>query len=152
MPQVDYNSPSVQSSLTILQDVITRMAGNSASAKTWCIALVSAILVLVADRGSGTLLWIATAPIILFCLLDTYYLALEKTFRDHYNAFVHKLHAGEATVEDLFVVTPPGQTPLTLQNVWRAFWSFSVWPFYTIQVLVLLVVNFLLLPTLTPLA
>jgi hypothetical protein len=140
MEKLDYNSPAVQSSLTILQDVITRMAGNSASAKTWCIALVSAILVLIADRGLPALAWIAVVPILLFCLLDAYYLALEKDFRHRYNELVRKLHTGAATIEDLFVVLPPGQSPLTRENVWRAFKSFSVWPFYLIQIALLVVV------------
>ncbi|HUV93600.1 MAG TPA: hypothetical protein VMX14_02050 [Anaerolineae bacterium] len=150
MEKLDYNSPSVQSSLTILQDVITRMAGNSASAKTWCVALVSAILVLLADRGSPALVWMALAPILLFCMLDTYYLALEKDFRDRYNELVRKLHAGEAALHDLFVVLPPGESPLTLRNTSRAFKSFSVWPFYTIQVVILLAVWFLLFSAITP--
>jgi hypothetical protein len=141
MPKLHHDSPSVQSSLTILQDVITRMASNSASAKTWCIALVSAILVLIADRASVRLVWIAIVPIVLFCLLDAYYLALEKAFRDRYNAFVRKLHRGTATPDDLFVVVPPGQTPLTLRHAWAAFKSFSVWPFYAVQVLVLIAVK-----------
>jgi len=150
MEKLDHNSPAVQSSLTILQDVITRMAGNSASAKTWCIALVSAILVLLADRGSPALVWIALAPILLFCLLDTYYLALEKDFCDRYNELVRKLHAGEVALDDLFVVLPPGQSPLTRRNAWRAFKSFSVWPFYTIQVVILAAAWFFLLCSITP--
>ncbi|WP_414544018.1 hypothetical protein [Nostoc sp. CCY0012] len=42
------DSNSVQSYLNILQGVIARMANNSASCKTWCISLVSAILVVLA--------------------------------------------------------------------------------------------------------
>ncbi len=144
MEKINHDSPAVQSSLTILQDVITRMAGNSANGKTWCIALVSAILVLLADRHSPDLVWIAIAPIILFCMLDAYYLAMEKDFRDRYNQFVRKLHTGAAIIDDLFVVIPPGQSPLSAKNAWRALKSFSVWPFYIIQVIVLLVVRFLL--------
>jgi len=45
------NPQVVQSHLTILQAVIQRMASNSASSKTWCVTLVSAILVIVADKG-----------------------------------------------------------------------------------------------------
>lgn len=150
MEKLNHNSPAVQSSLTILQNVISRMAGNSASAKTWCIALVSAVLVLLADRGSPALVLVALVPILLFCLLDTYYLALEKDFRDRYNEFVRKLHAGEATVDDLCVVLPPGQDPPARRNAWRALKSFSVWPFYSIQLIILLAVWFFLLCEISP--
>lgn len=141
MSKIDHTSPAVHSSLSILQDVITRMAGNSASAKTWCIALVSASLVLLADRKSPDLVWLAAIPIILFFLLDAYYLGLEKEFRDSYNNFIKKIHTSDVSVDDLFVVVPPGQKPLSFKNVWQAFKSFSVWPFYLVQLVVLLTVR-----------
>jgi len=144
MDKIKYDSPAVQSSLTILQDVIARMAGNSANAKSWCVALVSAILVLLADRASPDLVWMAIMPIIIFCMLDAYYLAMEKDFRNRYNELVKKLHAGVATVDDLFVIIPPGQSPLSTSNAWRALKSFSVLPFYVTQVIVLLIVTRLL--------
>ena len=73
---------SIQSHLTMLQSIIQRMAGNAASCKTWCITLVSAIVVAVADKGHPQLLWIALLPIPVFAALDVYYLALEKSFRE----------------------------------------------------------------------
>src|SRR5881397_3221134 len=105
---VDLNSPAVQSYLTILQGVITRMASNSASAKTWCIALVSAIIVVIADKGQPGYVWISLVPVGLSFLLDAYYLGLERQFRDRYNDFIAKLHEGEAKVDDVFIVTPGG--------------------------------------------
>jgi len=137
---LDYNSPAVQSSLTILQDVIARMAANSASAKTWCIALVSAILVLLTDRPVPALIIIALVPVLLFCLLDTYYLALEKDFRDRYNDLVDKIHEGKAELHDMFVVLPPGHKPPTRQSASNALTSLAIWPFYTILILLLIVV------------
>ena len=41
------DSTAVQAHLSIMQDVIRRMAGNSASCKNWCIVLVAALLALV---------------------------------------------------------------------------------------------------------
>lgn len=84
------NSPSVQTHLGILQGVIERMAGNSTSAKAWCITLVSAILVVVADKNKPQYTLIAIIPTILFGALDIYYLALEKGFRNTYNEFVKR--------------------------------------------------------------
>ena len=59
-------SPAVQAHLTILQGVIQRMADNSRACKTWCITLVSAILILVARQGVGDLLLLAGIPLLLF--------------------------------------------------------------------------------------
>jgi hypothetical protein len=121
------NSQAVQSHLTILQSVIQRMANNSASSKAWCITLVSAILVIVADKGKPQYALIAVIPTILFCILDAYYLALERGFRNAYNNFIKKLHSKELTADDLFVVVPQGGLfGLFVSSIF----SFSVWPFY----------------------
>lgn len=133
---LDENSPSVQVHLGILQGVIQRMAANSTSAKAWCVALVSAILVVVADKGKPAYALLALFPALLFCALDVYYLAMEKGFRNAYNTFVTKLHSGRLEVADLFAVVPEGPA-FDLQV--KALRSFSVWGFY----LVLLVMTVL---------
>src|SRR2546427_3132215 len=93
--KVDLNSPGTQSYLTILQGVISRMAGNSGSAKTWCIALLSAILGVVAETDKPKYALLASIPTALFFFLDAYYLGLERRFREQYNPFITKLHDGE---------------------------------------------------------
>lgn len=126
-PRFKENSQAVQSHLTILQAVIQRMANNSASSKAWCITLVSAILVIVADKGKPQYAWIAVIPTLLFFVLDAYYLALEKGFRNAYNSFINKLHSEALSASDLFVVVPQGG----LFGLFaRSIFSFSVWPFY----------------------
>jgi len=123
------SSPSVQTHLGILQGVIERMAANSSSAKAWCITIVSAVLVVVADKSKPDYALIALIPTGLFLALDVYYLAMEKGFRNSYNAFVRKVHDGSLTAEDLFSVQPKGGRS-ALQ--WEAFQSFSVWGFYLV--------------------
>lgn len=120
-------SPSVQAHLQIMQSVINRMATNSASCKAWCITLVSAILVIVADKGKPNFAYIALLPTFLFSALDAYYLALEKSFRASYNAFVRKVHAGQAVPDDLFAVQPKGSESAHQRS---ALASFSVWGLY----------------------
>ena len=120
-------SPAVQAHLGISQSVIQRMASNSASCKAWCITLVAAILVIVADKGQPNYALIAGVPTLLFLVLDTYYLALEKCFRNSYNDFIGKVHAGRVVAADLSAVTPKGSLPKTLAQSLR---SFSIWPFY----------------------
>jgi hypothetical protein len=121
-------SPSVQTHLGTLQSVIQRMASNSTSCKTWCITVVSAILVIIADKGNPNFAFIALVPTLLFCALDAYYLALEKAFRASYADFVKKLHSGVAKAEDLYTVAPKGSH---FKHQIEAVKSFSVWGFYT---------------------
>lgn len=125
--KIDNNSPVVQSHLSITQSVIQRMASNSASCKAWCITLVSAILVVVADKGKPDYALLALIPTLLFLVLDAYYLALERGFRDSYNSFIEKLHEGNVHGKDVYCITPKG--PL-LSKLAGALLSFSIWPFY----------------------
>ncbi|WP_278358070.1 hypothetical protein [Idiomarina abyssalis] len=120
-------SPSVQAHLQIMQGVISRMADNSTASKAWCITIVSAILVLVADKSKPEYAFIALVPIFLFLALDSYYLALEKAFRDSYNEFIGRLHSQMVGSEDLYSVVPRGN--MTKHQI-DALKSFSVWGFY----------------------
>jgi hypothetical protein len=124
---IDETSPSIQTHLQIMQGVIERMAANSSSCKTWCITIVAAILVVVADKEKPQLAWVAALPILLFAALDVYYLAMEKGFRNSYTKFIGKLHAKTLTANDLYSVAP-SQDGSKLQI--DALKSFSVWGFY----------------------
>jgi hypothetical protein len=141
---IQVDSVAVQNYLTILQGVITRMAGNSANCKTWCVTIVSAILVLIADKGKPDYAFIALIPIALFCLLDAYYLAQERAFRDIYNQFVGDLIDGNARVSHLFSLRPmPGFR--VFQSTGGAITSFAVYPFYGILAGTLTIARFFLL-------
>jgi hypothetical protein len=126
--QVD--SPSVQSHLTMLQGVVNRLAANSASCKTWCVSLVSALAVVAAQAAKVKLLLVAAFPILLFAALDAYYLGLERRFRACYESFAKKLHEGTARIDDVFVVAPRLRFRGLFVEAFQAFGSFSIWPFY----------------------
>lgn len=125
--EVNPEAASIQTHLGILQNVIQRMASNSSACKAWCVTLVSAVLVIVADKGKPDYAYIALLPTIVFTALDAYYLALEKAFRNAYNDFISKLHNKSLTEEDLYSVIPKGNMS-KLQ--WQSLKSFSVWGFY----------------------
>jgi hypothetical protein len=129
---LDHESAAVQKHLEIMQGVINRMAENSRSCKVWCVTLVAAILVLVARTGEPIHALIALAPIVLFYILDAYYLALERGFRGSYRGFVRKIHSGQASASDLYIVAPIGSVPQG--TLWAMFMSFSVLPFYVVVV------------------
>ena len=134
-------SPAVRAHLTILQGIIQRMADNSRACKTWCITLVSAVLILVARQGASDLLLLAGVPLLMFLLLDTYYLALERRFRRSYEAFVAKIHAGTGGVGDLYAVRPSG----SLVGEWaKCLLSVAIWPFYVLLIVLILLARCLL--------
>ncbi len=120
-------SQSVQTHVTIMQGVIQRMAENSRSCKVWCVTIVAAVLVLVARTEKPDHALIALVPAILFLILDTYYLSLEQRFRKSYNAFIGTLHKGELSESALYEVKPTGSV---WRHAWRSARSFSIYPFY----------------------
>lgn len=144
MTNITYESPSVQSYLNILQSIINRMAANSSGCKTWCITLVSAIILIIADKGKPSYLIISIVPIILFLFLDSYYLGLERLFRNLYNEFIKKLHSNAATIDDVFMVSPGTKSEI-LRAVFNSFSSIAVWPFYGLLGLMLYIVHKIIL-------
>ncbi|MDW3190947.1 MAG: hypothetical protein R8G66_01195 [Cytophagales bacterium] len=142
MSELNDSSPSVQTHLQILQGVIQRMANNSSQCKAWCITLVSAILIIIADKGKPDLAWVTMIPSILFFALDSYYLALEKGFREAYSEFIKKLHDDSLNVKDMFEVKPRGKTS---SHFFEAMKSFSVWGVYSGLVILIAVTRIIIL-------
>lgn len=130
--RVDINSTAVQTHLQLYQNILARMANNSSSVKTWCVTVVSAILVLLIDREEESALPLAMIPVSLFFVLDVYYLSLEKRFRWSYNHFVKNLHRENGNSEiKLFEIVSDKQK---IKSIKESICSFSIWPFYLLIV------------------
>ncbi len=139
---INESSVSVQTHLGILQNVIQRMSSNSSQCKTWCITIVSAILVIVADLSKPDYAWIALLPSVLFLALDTYYLSLEKAFRNSYKKFVKRIHQNSLRPKDLYSVSPSGKMK---KHGLEALRSFSVWGFYLGLIILIVIIRCLIL-------
>ena len=74
--------------LGYIQATISRMGQNAFQAKTWCITVVTALLIFLLEKASDhskfTTIYIAIGVVALFCTLDTYYLYLERGYRKLY--------------------------------------------------------------------
>lgn len=131
---------SIHLHLQMLQSVINRMAANSASAKTWCITIVSAFIALVASTQQLNLVYFTLLPICLFYILDVYYLALEKSFRASYEQFVSDVHA-DKPLDNLYELRPCGK-------IWQyrkeAFYSFSTTGFYVLFIAIVVILGCML--------
>jgi hypothetical protein len=139
--KVTLESAGVHSYLTILQSLIVRMGTNSSNCKNWCVSLVCAIVVVVADKGRPNHFWIAIVPIAPFLLLDSYYVFLERHFRSVYNNFIRKLHFGTASVGDVLFIAPRAAIRTTSWNIANAGGSIAVWPSYALLAAMLVVVK-----------
>ena len=134
------NSEEVKTYLPLIQGVVSRMAANSANCKTWCVTLITALFALAIDKGKPAAILLGLFPLALFCFVDAYYLSLERDFIAIYNEFVEKLRNNTATANDAFMLTPANTGLLQrLKATLARFNSFSIWPFYGIILLTVLI-------------
>lgn len=120
--------------LATIQGVIGRMAGYSASVKTFTLTVSAALAALAFDKDLPVLFYAGTLIVAVFALLDAYYLTIEKSFRDLY-AEVADREWDQAF--DLSI----RQRPMALAAVLSSVMSVSVWGFY-----LLLLASFAALP------
>ena len=90
-PLAAAESTAATAHLNMLQAIITRLAGNSAQCKTWCVAIVSALFGLAGATKSGRIAVAAIVPILVFGFVDAAYLADERAYRVLYNRIVAKI-------------------------------------------------------------
>lgn len=128
--------------ISLLQENINRMAGNSANCKGWLLTLVSAItaLQLTASDLRG-ILWIAPVLIVLFYYLDSYYLGLERKFIKLEGVFVKKAKANDTDnpTEGLYSFNIKSVNDKRA-TTWNAMRSESTLPFYLVLFLIVLII------------
>jgi hypothetical protein len=72
--------------LTMIQTVISRLASQSTTVKGWCVTVTAALLGLGAAATRPIIAIVAVYVIVAFASLDSYYLSLERAYRDLYRA------------------------------------------------------------------
>lgn len=123
---------AVQKHIDILQEIINRMAGNSFYCKSWAITLISAILVVLFDKSKMNTIYIVYLPLGMFYFLDSFYLGLERHFRDKYNDFISMLCKDEFNFNSVLVINGPGGFCEKCQLTIKGLFSFSTLPFYVV--------------------
>lgn len=134
-------SSAIQTHINILQNIISRMANNSANSKTWAITIVSAIIVLLVDKSKTDILYIAFIPLIMFFFLDCLYLGLEKYFRCIYNEFVKSLESEGFSFKNAYKLNGPKKLSEKIKYTFLGIWSFSTIPFYLVLGLMIYIIS-----------
>jgi hypothetical protein len=127
--------------LKIIQTVIDRMARCSFLIKGWSITIVAAILALDIRNLNPWLSAVGFLPVLVFWLLDSYYLRRERLFSKLY----------EKAISELDLALPNRTLPLFIMNTkdfekdvaswFCVVWSRTIWPLYLFLFLVVLVVS-----------
>ncbi len=71
--------------LEMIQGIINRLANNSFLIKGWCVTLVAALFALSAKDSAQRYMIVAYIPVVIFWILDGYYLWQERLFRALYD-------------------------------------------------------------------
>lgn len=111
--------------LNMIQGVISRMSGFSAGVKNFCVTISAAIIAVAYQKQVPMLVLAGAAVVLIFCIMDTYYLGLERRYRELYERVAAR---------------PFDQAPdmsikaerLSLSTCFRALGSISVAGFYTL--------------------
>jgi hypothetical protein len=125
-PFAPADNPAAIAHIALLQGVINRLAANSASCKTWCLALVSALLSLAAATKTVELFSFALVPVVIFALLDAAYLAQERAYRGLYGNVVASMRDGSYGRHSVFAAG----AAFGGRHFLKAFGSWSIWPIY----------------------
>jgi hypothetical protein len=125
-PRCPPDNPVTIAHLSTLQGIITRLAGNSAQCKTWCLTLVTALIAFAGAAHAIAPIQITILPIAMFLVLDAAYLGVERAYRDLYNTTVHDIRREHYTLEHAFAAG----ASLTLRRWFASHKSWSIWVFY----------------------
>jgi hypothetical protein len=123
-PLYPADNPAAIAHINLIEGIINRLAGNSASCKTWCLTLVAALLSFAGTAHNAAVMVVALIPIVAFGYLDASYLAQERGYRVLYGRVVEKLRTGSYNLGDAFEAAA-APTPLL-----AALQSWSVLPMY----------------------
>ncbi len=112
--------------MEMIQNVINRMAANSFSLKGWAVTLIAGIFALASKDADKKYFFVAYIPIVVFWLLDSYYLFQERLYRALYNK-VRKLNENEI---DFDMNANKAEFKRGNNVVWKCFFSKTEMWFY----------------------
>jgi hypothetical protein len=114
--------PNVEQ-LKLIQAVITRLAGNSFLLKGWTVTLVAGLTAFAKADSERSFALIAVFAVAVLGVLDGYYLALERSYRDLY-----KTEAANAAADRWTLAA----SKVGVGDVVRAVFSVSIAPLYAV--------------------
>lgn len=110
--------------LGFIQGVINRMGANSFLLKGWSVTLVAAIFALSSKDADQKFVLLAYFPVIVFWMLDAFFLHQEKLFRKLYEEVAADRISSQEFVLDTSIVRDKVPTAV------RVFFSKTLFPFH----------------------
>lgn len=89
-----------------IQQNIQRMSNASISIKRIAFSVVLVLVGISINQAKQGVAWMAFISVLLFWLLDSYYLALEKSLRDSWDNWVKTVNGGDFDANQFMVFRP----------------------------------------------
>ena len=119
--------------LEMIQAIVSRMAGNSFLIKGWCVTIVAALLALSSKDAEKRFLIVAYYPVLMFWIMDGYFLWRERLFR--------KLYDQVRTVDENAITFSMDTSSFKNETTFlRAWLSLTIILFYGTMILAILIV------------
>lgn len=149
MEKFNFEKEDCRHYISLLQTNINRMATNSANCKAWLVGIITALITasiplalkFSPDKVSYIFL-VAMVPLLLFYILDSFYLGLEKRFIILENSFIDLLKL-KKNYDQVIYVLGPRKVGSDLKYTLKGMKSWSTGPFY-IALLILLIVLYII--------
>ena len=125
--------------LELIQGIISRMAGNSFFLKGWAITLIAALFALSSKDANTQYIFIAYFPVIVFWILDGYFILQERLFRDLYD------HVRELSEKEITFSMDTKKYKSKARNSWMAsIFSITLLYFYLSLIAIMLIIIYFL--------
>ncbi|WP_454803741.1 hypothetical protein [Mucilaginibacter phyllosphaerae] len=126
--------------LEFTENVINRMNSNSFAIKGWAVTVVSALFALAAKDTNYKFSLVSYAALLIFWIMDAYFLSQERMYRALYDTIVAQADDGHVSFNMNATIHDTGD------NTWvNSFWSKTLLWFYSLFVAITLVVMYLIL-------
>ena len=127
--------------LEMIQSIVSRMGSNSFMLKGWAVSLVVVVFALPKGDACKWVYLVILIPVVMFWILDSYYLTREHAYRNLYDAV--RLEPGSKTDFDLNANREEYLGDNTKMR--RCVFSRTEWGFYVpLAIIALLVIAFVL--------
>ena len=130
-----------RSHLNMIQQIITRMGNNSFSLKGWSVGIMIAIYAF-AGKNEHKAVIVTLIPLIVFWFLDTYYLMLERKFRELYNE-VRLKKEDDIDFDMNFNNIKISMKDIKKYGIVNVFFSKTILPFYLVCIITTLIIYLL---------
>lgn len=136
----NYNKSSVRGYVSLLQDRINCQSARSASCKTWLMSILVGFIAISKTQKIELDYFLLIAPIILFDILDAYFLGLEQFYKDTERDFLKNVLMGNFS--DAYNM-PEADCCTSLCNCLKKLKSLSVVPYYSAMIILVVALNWI---------